>query len=105
MDDNGESLFAVDYLTSSFIRQMLDDVTIFGKKYHPLGWSQSQLKKNSLWLLREKIAPSDITINQILNLLGQFDHIKNPALKAARIGQSFAGSYSYNGSFLKPQIG
>lgn len=39
----------------------------------------------------------------ILSFLGDFDSIENPAKKAARIGQSFSSSWTYDASKIKCQ--
>lgn len=66
-----------------------------------IGWTQSQLKTSSLWytLNSEKQPMNKIKIvprKDLIDFLGSFDHIKNPALKAARIGQNLSTGKSVN---------
>ena len=78
--------------------------TILNRKYIPLGWSPSQLRAYSLWYIHEtNETASKKRLNReiVLSFLGNFSEIENPAKRAARIGQSFSASWTYDGSKIK----
>lgn len=81
----------------------MDNIQILNETYIPLGWSQSQLREGILWYTLESKYIKTVSRQHILNFLGDFDeekylHLKNPALKAARIGQNFGASWSFDAS-------
>jgi hypothetical protein len=74
----------------------MTEINILGRKYIPLGWSPSQLRSYSLWYMSEyRNEKKCLQREQVLSFLGSFDHIEIPAKKAARIGQSFSASWTY----------
>ncbi len=80
------------------------EFSILGRKYIPLGWSPSQLRSYSLWYMNEAYKTSSgrrITREIVLSFLGNFDEIENPAKRAARIGQSFSASWTFEASKIK----
>ncbi|CAN8293438.1 unnamed protein product [Cochlearia groenlandica] len=66
-----------------------DGIFIGDKKFEFLAFSSSQLRENSAWMF----APIDgLTAAHIRAWMGDFDHIRNIAKYAARLGQSFSSS-------------
>nr|CCD74482.1 RNA-dependent RNA polymerase 1 [Arabidopsis halleri subsp. halleri] len=66
-----------------------DGIVIGDKKFEFLAFSSSQLRENSAWMF----APIDgLTSAHIRAWMGDFDHIRNVAKYAARLGQSFSSS-------------
>lgn len=66
-----------------------DGIVISDKKFEFLAFSSSQLRENSAWMF----APRDgLTAAHIRAWMGDFDHIRNVAKYAARLGQSFSSS-------------
>ncbi|XP_019090998.1 PREDICTED: RNA-dependent RNA polymerase 1-like [Camelina sativa] len=66
-----------------------DGIVIGDKKFEFLAFSSSQLRENSAWMF----APIDgLTAARIRAWMGDFDHIRNVAKYAARLGQSFSSS-------------
>ncbi|EOA39524.1 hypothetical protein CARUB_v10008144mg [Capsella rubella] len=66
-----------------------DGIVIGDKKFEFLAFSSSQLRENSAWMF----APRDrLTAAHIRAWMGDFDHIRNVAKYAARLGQSFSSS-------------
>lgn len=87
-----------------FLRDRLKEIIIFNRGYDPLGWSPSQLRSFSLWYFhpihgREQLPKLQRRL--ILEFLGDFSQIENPAKKAARIGQSFSSSWTYTAGNIK----
>lgn len=79
----------------------MSKIKLLGREYIPLGWSPSQLRSFSLWYFHEiedRKTVKRLKRDYILNFLGNFDAIENPAKKAARIGQSFSASWTYDAS-------
>ena len=71
--------------------ELLTNVKLLKVNYLPIGWTQSQLKTSSLWYTCESIEGMKVVPRQeLVAFLGKFDHIKNAALKAARIGQNLS---------------
>ncbi|KAJ4846078.1 hypothetical protein Tsubulata_027402 [Turnera subulata] len=64
-------------------------VVIGTKKFEFLGFSQSQLRDNSLWMFASR---PGLTAADIREWMGDFRDIKNVAKYAARLGQSFSSS-------------
>ena len=89
-----------------YFRKYLDELIILDRSYKPLGWSPSQLRSFSLWYIhetKERLKDNNEKLPQlerwrVLQFLGDFKGIPNHAKKAARIGQSFSSSWTYNGS-------
>lgn len=84
----------------------MDRIKVINEEYVPLGWSQSQLKEGSLWYTLESKYIKSISREKILSFLGDFDEknnqkLRNPALKAARIGQNFGSSWSFDASDIE----
>lgn len=88
----------------------MNEITILDRSYLPLGWSPSQLRSFSLWYIHEIKGRNKTDTNEmlpelrrwrVLQFLGDFQNISNHAKKAARIGQSFSSSWTYNGSDIK----
>lgn len=89
----------------------MKEIIIFGRAYDPLGWSPSQLRSFSLWYFHrvggrnyEKKPLDKLERREILQFLGEFNNIDNPAKKAARIGQSFSSSWTYVASNIKHTV-
>ncbi|KAJ4705775.1 RNA-dependent RNA polymerase [Melia azedarach] len=64
-------------------------IVIGDKKFETLGFSNSQLKENSLWMFASR---PGLTAADIRDKMGDFREIKNVAKYAARLGQSFGSS-------------
>lgn len=115
-DDCSERLVGnKEFLTKHFIRRMINEVTLNGRRFEFLGWSPSQLRKFSMWYIHQS-KPLNLQKDQVLNFLGIFDRdatinyrlmnedgrseerdftikkLTNPAKKAARVGQCFSAS-------------
>ncbi|KAK0597678.1 hypothetical protein LWI29_027530 [Acer saccharum] len=72
------------------IRSILrNGINIGGKKFETLAFSNSQLRKNSLWMFASR---PGLTAADIRKGIGDFSDIKNVAKYAARLGQSFGSS-------------
>ena len=71
------------------------DIPVLDRKYIPLGWSPSQLRSYSLWYIHEVHVDRALIRQQVLSFLGNFDNIDNPAKRAARIGQAFSSSWTF----------
>ncbi|ESQ35322.1 hypothetical protein EUTSA_v10006629mg [Eutrema salsugineum] len=66
-----------------------DGIVIGDKKFEFLAFSSSQLRENSAWMF----APIDGLSAEIIRAwMGDFEHIRNVAKYAARLGQSFSSS-------------
>jgi RNA-dependent RNA polymerase len=58
-----------------------------------IAWTQSQLKSSSMWFTLDHYKHPYLGArnrDEIIKFLGEFEAIKNPALKAARIGQALS---------------
>ncbi|KAJ8753360.1 hypothetical protein K2173_019759 [Erythroxylum novogranatense] len=64
-------------------------IVIGNKNFEFLGFSQSQLRENSLWMFASR---PGLTAADIRNWMGDLSEIKNVAKYAARLGQSFSSS-------------
>ncbi|KAJ9135705.1 hypothetical protein P3X46_032857 [Hevea brasiliensis] len=64
-------------------------IVIGEKKFEFLGFSQSQLRENSVWMFASR---PGLTAEDIRKWMGDFREIKNVAKYAARLGQSFSSS-------------
>ena len=64
-------------------------IAIGDKKFKFLGFSQSQLRENSLWMFASR---PGLTAAYIRKWMGDFRELKNVAKYAARLGQSFSSS-------------
>ncbi|KAF8398930.1 hypothetical protein HHK36_014795 [Tetracentron sinense] len=64
-------------------------IVIGDKKFEFLAFSSSQLQENSLWMFASR---SGLTAADIREWMGDFRDIRNVALYAARLGQSFSSS-------------
>lgn len=108
MDDAGENLKNKKYLYDKILRVLLDSIKIMGRSYVPLGWSGSQLRNSSLWYFSEVESNEppffNMTQQTILSFLGDFEEIRIAAKKAARIGQAFSSSYSFDSSSLTYKV-
>ncbi|CAH2037641.1 unnamed protein product [Thlaspi arvense] len=76
-------------LYDRIISVLRDGIVIGGKKFDFLAFSSSQLRESSAWMF----APRDgLTAAGIRAWMGDFEHIRNVAKYAARLGQSFSSS-------------
>ncbi|CAG9312620.1 unnamed protein product [Blepharisma stoltei] len=73
----------------NIIRDNLSQFHLAGKTFYLLGYSNSQLKETSAWLLSPQ---GQITPEYIRDWLGDFSKIKIPGKYSARVGQSLATS-------------
>ncbi|KAK6498203.1 hypothetical protein TWF506_004442 [Arthrobotrys conoides] len=65
-------------------------LTIAGRTFTFLGFSQSSLRSHTAWFMAPVITPRrTITVERVIELLGNFKSIKIPGKCAARIGQAF----------------
>ena len=84
------------YLIKNVFRQNISGFKLGGVQYLPLGWSNSQIKKQQMWFVNcDNSFYHDLRAD-IYRFLGDFSPISNPAKRAARIGQNFAASFSYS---------
>lgn len=89
--------YSRDYEFSSWIQNrigpfLLNGITLAGRHFNFLAYSQSALKHHSVWFLRDfTYAGTLITVPHIIESLGDFDtELKRcPARYAARISQGF----------------
>lgn len=72
------------------------EIKFLNRVYIPLGWTQSQLKNAAMWFTLKDADCDFLNRQQLINFLGDFSQIKNPALKAARMGQNLSTGYSIN---------
>ena len=111
-DESEGTLKNQRYLTKKALKDHMNKVMIIQREYIPIGWSPSQLRSYSLWYIhqyKKKTREGDEILDreQVLSFLGNFDKIKNPAKKAARIGQAFSASWTYlckDGEIKESQI-
>jgi len=91
-DEVGEAVKNMRYISEKRFKKFLKGLSILTREYHTLAFSSSQLKNNSLWMFAPS-ADSLLTIERIHEDIGDLSGIKNPAKRAARLGQLFSASF------------
>ena len=95
-DENGQDLFFSSKISLDSIYQRFKDVlangiSIGGRIYGFLGFSHSSLRSHSVWLSAPFFYEKQMQIPLfIITSLGEFQEIRSPARRAARIGQAFS---------------
>ena len=69
-------------------RTLTSGITIGDRKYEFLAWGNSQLREHGAYFFAN--VPNGLTASQIRAVMGQFDHEKIIAKRAARMGQCFS---------------
>nr|QZA51933.1 RNA-dependent RNA polymerase 4 [Paramecium bursaria] len=95
-DENLTPIFNMQYVCQYFFPKIFDNgIRIEGNFYQLLTWSSSQLRTAQCWLFNFKQA--NITRVQMIEQLGDFTNLKinEVAKNAARLGQSFSSSLSF----------
>lgn len=90
-DENGEKRIwrQCNSILEKF-RRHLNHLNLFGRSFEFLGFSNSQMKNHSCWLLSPE---SGYTADQVRNELGDFHRCKNNSKYASRLGLCFSGTY------------
>ncbi|KAI7180351.1 RNA-directed RNA polymerase [Hortaea werneckii] len=72
-------------------KQFLDQTEpVLGLGFRFLGFSHSSLRSQSCWSMSPFVFNGEMLLaDKLIEMLGQFDHIRTPAKCAARIGQCF----------------
>lgn len=95
-DENGQDLFfnakvSLDSVHARFKSVLSNGVQVAGRIYKLLGFSHSSLRAHSAWLSAPFIHQGQPHFPDfIITGLGDFNQIKSPARRAARIGQAFS---------------
>ena len=82
----GEALYA------RMARHMRAGLTIAGRHFEFLGWSNAMLKSHALFMFSTPSSAPALSASQLLGLLGDFSSIAVVAKAAARIGQCFSST-------------
>jgi RNA-dependent RNA polymerase len=90
-DENGEKRIwrQCNSILNKF-RNNLKNLEILGRSFEFLGFSNSQMKNHSCWLLSPE---SGFTADQVRAELGDFHRCKNNSKYASRLGLCFSGTY------------
>ncbi|KAK4223301.1 RNA dependent RNA polymerase-domain-containing protein [Podospora fimiseda] len=95
-DENSEGLyysprFGLDEIYERFKSVLNTGISIAGRQYDFLGFSHSSLRARSAWISAPFIYQKRLCFSHnIVDDLGDFESIKSPARRAARIGQAFS---------------
>ncbi|KAK3298117.1 RNA dependent RNA polymerase-domain-containing protein [Chaetomium fimeti] len=95
-DENGQDLFfnakvSLDSIYDRFKSVLSNGIQVAGRVYKLLGFSHSSLRAHSAWLSASFVHQGQVQIpDLIVTGLGDFNKIKSPARRAARIGQAFS---------------
>jgi hypothetical protein len=95
-DENGQDLFfsakiSLDSIYNRFKSVLSNGIQVAGRVYKLLGFSHSSLRAHSAWLSAPFAHHGQIQIPEfIITGLGDFNKIRSPARRAARIGQAFS---------------
>ncbi|KAG7285624.1 hypothetical protein NEMBOFW57_010253 [Staphylotrichum longicolle] len=95
-DENGQDLFfnakvSLDSVHARFKSVLSNGIQVAGRTYKLLGFSHSSLRAHSAWLSAPFIHQGQPHFPDfIITGLGDFNQIKSPARRAARIGQAFS---------------
>ena len=96
-DENGDKLFSgdlSDHVTTRIKNLLLHGISLNGKTYHFLAYSNSQLKELSVWLVHPRFGYTPKTMRESM---GDFSMCKTPPKYAARIGQCFSTTFQASG--------
>ena len=89
-DENGDKLYSDDFsrkIEARIKHLILSGITLNGRRFQFLAFSSSQLKEQSLWMVRPEHGWS---VDRIRRSMGDFSMCKSPSKYAARIGQCFS---------------
>lgn len=95
-DEDGQDLFfnsrvSLDPIYNRFKSVLSNGIQVAGRVYKLLGFSHSSLRAHSAWLSAPFFHQGQLQIpDLIITDLGNFNKIKSPARRAARIGQAFS---------------
>jgi hypothetical protein len=95
-DENGQDLFfnakvSLDPIHNRFKSVLSNGIQVAGRVYRLLGFSHSSLRAHAAWLSAPFFHQDQVQIpDLIVTGLGDFNKIKSPARRAARIGQAFS---------------
>jgi hypothetical protein len=95
-DENGQDLFfhskvSLDSIYDRFKNVLSNGIQVAGRVYKFLGFSHSSLRAHSAWLSASFVHQGQLQIPElIVTGLGNFNPIRSPARRAARIGQAFS---------------
>ena len=92
-DENGDKLFSselTDSVSDRIKTVLLTGIQINGLFYRFLAYSSSQLKENSLWMVRTE---RNWTVAKMRQWMGDFSMCKTPSKYAARMGQCFSTTF------------
>ncbi|KAK3321315.1 RNA dependent RNA polymerase-domain-containing protein [Cercophora scortea] len=95
-DEDGQDLFfnskvSLEPIYSRFKSVLGNGISIAGRVYKFLGFSHSSLRAHSVWLSAPFFYAGKLQVPDfIITSLGDFNKIRSPARRAARIGQAFS---------------
>jgi hypothetical protein len=95
-DESGQDLFfnakiSLDAIYDRFKSVLTNGVPVAGRVFKLLGFSHSSLRAHSAWLSAPFFHQDRLQVpDLIVTGLGDFNKIKSPARRAARIGQAFS---------------
>ncbi len=95
-DESGQDLFfnpkiSLDHIYERFRSTLSNGIGVAGRVYKLLGFSHSSLRARAVWLSAPFVHRGQLQFPEtIITDLGDFDKIRSPARRAARIGQAFS---------------
>jgi hypothetical protein len=95
-DEDGQDLFfnskvSLDAIYERFKSVLTNGISVAGWVYNLLGFSHSSLRAHAAWLSAPFFYQNRLHITEfIITDLGDFNKIRSPARRAARIGQAFS---------------
>jgi len=95
-DENGQDLFlspniSLDDIYARFKDVLKGGISVAGRTFTFLGFSHSSLRAHSVWMSAPFWYDTQLYIyERIIGALGDFDGIRSPARRAARVGQAFS---------------
>ncbi|KAL1836039.1 hypothetical protein VTJ49DRAFT_5646 [Mycothermus thermophilus] len=95
-DENGQDLFfnskvSLDIIYDRFKSVLSNGIQVAGRVYRLLGFSHSSLRAHAAWLSAPFYHDDELQLpDRIIKSLGDFNNIRSPARRAARIGQAFS---------------
>ncbi|KAH7039872.1 RNA dependent RNA polymerase-domain-containing protein [Microdochium trichocladiopsis] len=97
-EEDGQDMFfnpkvAMETIWQRFRTVLVNGVQICGRVYKFLGFSHSSLRAHAVWAMapfHDSRISSTRNYFNVISELGEFDEIRAPARRAARIGQAFS---------------
>lgn len=89
-DEKFSKMFNCGVLMKMSLEVAMEEIRFLDWVYTPLTWTQSQLKASSIWYTLSKAPSPFVAKKDLIDFLGDFNKIKNPALRMARIGQNMS---------------